>query len=126
MRKIVPGGIDGYITKCPKDIQPKLAQIRTVIKQLAPDAVETVSYFQFPGYALQGDYDYSGMFAWFSYKKPYIRLHVRPPVVHDHMAELKGCVTSIGAVSFPEENAIDEGLIKKMVQASLDVMKVEV
>lgn len=120
---IVPGGVDEYIAKCPKDVQAKLRKIRTAIRQVAPDAVETVSYFKFPGYSYPGDYDYSGMFAWFSYKKPYIRLHVRPPVVAQHKSQLKGCATSVGAVGFPEDKEIPAALVKKMVRASLDVMK---
>jgi uncharacterized protein YdhG (YjbR/CyaY superfamily) len=121
---IVPGGVDQYITACPKNIQDKLRTIRAAIQAVAPDAIETVSYFQFPGYSYDGQgYDYNGMFAWFSYKKPYIRLHVRPPVVDDHKQELAGCVLSKGSVSFPEENAVQPALIKKLVTASLDVMK---
>lgn len=119
---VVPGGVDEYIAKCPTDVQAKLQLIRAAIREVAPDAIETVSYFQFPGYSYPG-YDYNGMFAWFSYKKPYLRLHVRPPVVKDHQEELQGCMISLGAVGFPEEREIDAALIKKMVRASLAVMK---
>lgn len=121
-KAIVPGGVEEYIAKCPKEIQGKLKQMRLAIRSVAPDAVETVSYFQFPGYSYEG-YDYNGMFAWFSYKKPYIRLHVRPPVIDNHKKELEGCVLSKGVVSFPEENAVRPALVKKLVTASLDVMK---
>lgn len=123
-KMIVPGGVDEYIAKCPGDIQGKLQTIRSLIRELEPDAVETVSYFQFPGYGYpDGGYDYSGMFTWFSYKKPHIRLHVRPPVVADHKADLAGCALSTGAVGFPEQNAIDPALIKELVMASIAVMK---
>jgi uncharacterized protein YdhG (YjbR/CyaY superfamily) len=74
---VVPGGVNEYISNCPKKVQIKLEKIRAVIKKVAPKAIETVSYFEFPGYSLPGEYDYNGMFAWFSYKKPFIRLHVR-------------------------------------------------
>ncbi|HET7673364.1 MAG TPA: DUF1801 domain-containing protein [Candidatus Saccharimonadales bacterium] len=123
-KTIVPGGVDEYIAKCPPEIQDKLQEIRTAIREVTPDAVETVSYFQFPGYGyIDKGYDYNGMFAWFSYKKPYIRLHVRPPVVDEHKKELEGCKLSKGAVSFPEERNISPELVKKMVTASLDVMR---
>jgi uncharacterized protein YdhG (YjbR/CyaY superfamily) len=123
-RTIVPGGVDEYIAKCPEGIQAKLQEIRSAIREIAPDAIETVSYFQFPGYSYQDEgYDYNGMFAWFSYKAPYIRLHVRPPVVADHKQELEGCVLSTGAVSFPEANKIQPALVKKLVTASLAIMR---
>lgn len=121
---IIPGGIEEYIAKCPESVQAKLKEIRAAIQEVAPDAIETLSYFQFPGYCYQDEkYDYSGMFAWFSYKAPYIRLHVRPPVVQDFKNELEECVLATGSVSFPEENSIRPELVKEMVLASIDVMK---
>jgi len=119
---VVPGGVDEYISDQPNEVQAKLNIIRSAIRGLAPDAIETVSYFGIPGYCFEG-YGYNGMFAWFSYKKPYIRLHVRPPVAEDHAKELKGCKISTGIIGFPEENDVSAELIKKLVQASLAAMK---
>jgi uncharacterized protein YdhG (YjbR/CyaY superfamily) len=119
---VVPGGIDEYILNCPDEVQTKLRAIRSAIRDVAPDATETVSYFDIPGYCYEG-YDYNGMFAWFSYSKPYIRLHVRPPVAKNHTDELKGCKISTGIIGFPEDSEISTDLIKKLVIASLDEMK---
>ena len=106
---IVPGGVEEYISEYP---------IRTV----APDAIETVSYFGIPGYCYEG-YDYNGMFAWFSYKEPYIRLHVRPPVAENHIKELEGCKITTGIIGFPETEELSPILITKLVRASLNEMK---
>lgn len=62
--------------------------MRAAVRAVAPDSVETVRYFEIPGFSSPG-YDYNGMFAWFSYKQPSIRLHVRPPVLENHEADLK-------------------------------------
>jgi uncharacterized protein YdhG (YjbR/CyaY superfamily) len=121
-KTVVPGGVEEYISECPVEIQDKLKQIRASIRDIAPDAIETVSYFGIPGYCYEG-YDYNGMFAWFSYKKPHIRLHVRPPVAEDHRKELTGCKISTGIIGFPEEKEISTDLIKKLVLASLTQMK---
>lgn len=121
-RKVVPGGVTEYISACPEEIQGKLEVIRSAIREIAPDAVETVSYFSIPGYSYEG-YDYNGMFAWFSYKKPYVRLHVRPPVPQNYSDELKDCKISTGIISFPEQIDVSSALIKKLVRASLDEMK---
>jgi uncharacterized protein YdhG (YjbR/CyaY superfamily) len=75
-----------------------------------------------PGYSYEG-YDYDGMFAWFSFKEPYIRLHVRPPVIQNHKKELAGFVTTKAIVSFPADKAIPVTLVKKLVKASVKVMK---
>lgn len=121
-KTVVPGGVDEYMAELPREVQIKLTKIRSAIREEAPDAIETVSYFGIPGYCYEG-YDYNGMFAWFSYKKPYIRLHVRPPVPQDHAAELKDCKISTGIIGFPEENDVSSPLIKNLVLASLAEMK---
>lgn len=76
-KKIKPGGVGEYIAECPKQAQSFLRAMRAAIREVAPDSIETLSYFDMPGYSYEG-YDYNGMFAWFSFKPPFVRLHVRP------------------------------------------------
>ncbi len=113
--------VDEYIAKYPKDIQTRLRKMRAAIRDVATDATERTDYFQIPGYSYEG-YDYDGMFAWFSFKKPYVRLHVRPPVIQEHKKELAGCVTTKAIVSFPVDKDISIPLVKKLVKASIKVM----
>ena len=119
---IVPGGVDEYIEQCPKEVQDRLNDIRIAIQGAAPGSTETVSYFQMPGYLYEG-YDYNGMFAWFSFKTPYVRLHVRPPVLEDHRKDLGGYATTKAIISFPADKAIPKTLVRKLVKASIQVMK---
>jgi len=119
---IVPGGVDEYIKACPKEVQKALHDIRGAVQQAAPKAIETVSYFEMPGYAYEG-YDYNGMFAWFSFKSPYIRLHVRPPVIDVHKEDLANYSTTKAIVSFPADEKIPKALVKKLVKASVQKMK---
>ncbi len=119
---IEPGGVDEYIATCPKEVQGKLKKIRAAIRDAAPGSTETVSYFEIPGYSYAG-YDYNGMFAWFSFKKPHVRLHVRPPVIQDHKKDLKGYATTKAIVSFPADQEIPTALVKRLVKASLKTMK---
>jgi uncharacterized protein YdhG (YjbR/CyaY superfamily) len=119
---IVPGGVDEYIEKCPKEVQAQLNDIRIAIQGAALGSTETVSYFQMPGY-LYGGYDYNGMFAWFSFKTPYVRLHVRPPVIDDHKKDLGSYTITKSIISFPMDKAIPKALVKKLVKASIQVMK---
>lgn len=120
--KRTASGVDKYIAKTPKQVRGKLSEIRAAIREAAPGATERTDYFQMPGYSYEG-YDYDGMFVWFSFKEPYIRLHVRPPVIQDHKKELAGCATTKAIVSFPADRAISMSLVKKLVKASLKVMK---
>lgn len=113
---------DEYVANCPESVRDKLATIRDAIQKAAPGATERTDYFQMPGYSY-GGYDYDGMFVWFSFKKPYVRLHVRPPVIQDHKKELAGFPATKSIVSFPEDKEIPIPLVKKLVMASLKVMK---
>ena len=113
---------DAYIAEAPDDVQPRLRQLRAAIREVAPDAVERTDYFQWPGYSYAG-YDYNGMFVWFSYKHEVVRLHVRPPVIENHAAELAGYKTTKAVVSFPADGALPIALIKELVEASLAVMR---
>lgn len=114
--------VDEYIASCPKEAQGPLAKMRAAIRAAAPGATERTDYFQMPGYSYPG-FDYDGMFAWFSFKKPHVRLHVRPPVIQNHKRDLAGYPTTKAIVSFPKDKPIPVTLLKKLVKASIRVMK---
>jgi len=115
-------GVDAYIAKCPKEAQAGLVEIRAAIRAAAPGATERTDYFQMPGYSYPG-FDYDGMFAWFSFKKPHIRLHVRPPVIQQHAKELAGYPTTKAIVSFPMDKSMPTTLVTILVKGSIKVMK---
>ena len=119
---IVPGGVDEYIANCPEKVRPLLMDIRSAVQSAAPGSMETTSYFQMPGYLYQG-YDYNGMFAWFSFKSPNVRLHVRPPVLENYSDDLGDFATTKAIISFPASGKIPSALVKKLVKASIAEMK---
>jgi len=122
-RSIRPGGVDEYIAACPTAVQAKLKRIRDAIRVVAPGSVETVSYFQMPGYSYEG-YDYNGMFAWFSFKEPNVRLHVRPPAIQQQRKkDLAAYATTKALVIFSPDQDIPVALVKKLVRASVKIMK---
>jgi uncharacterized protein YdhG (YjbR/CyaY superfamily) len=116
-------GVDEYIARCPKEAQGDLAKVRAAIRAAAPGATERTDYFQMPGYSDQGIDYYDGMFAWFSFKKPHIRLHVPPSVIQEHRKELTGYATTKAIVNFPRGKPVPTTLVKKLVRASLKAMK---
>jgi len=116
-------GVDEYIARCPKEAQGNLAKMRAAIRAAAPGATERTDYFRMPGYSHPGVDYYDGMFTWFSFKKPYIRLHVAPPVMQEHKKELAGYATTKAIVSFPVGKPVPVTLVKKLVKASAKVMK---
>ncbi len=121
-KTIKPGGVDEYIAKWPKEIQTKLSDIRAAIRSVAADAIETMSYFDMPGYSYEG-YAYNGMFVWFSFKAPFVRLHVRPKALIRHKKDLAGLAKTKAIVSFLPESPVPKALVKKLVIASLKDME---
>jgi uncharacterized protein YdhG (YjbR/CyaY superfamily) len=115
------GEVDAYIGKCPKNVQGKLREIRTAIREVVPDATELISY-QMPGYSYPG-FKYKGMFAWFGLQSNHIGLYLRPPTISNHKKELEGYTTTKSAVRIPLDKKIPTQLIKKLVKASERVMK---
>jgi uncharacterized protein YdhG (YjbR/CyaY superfamily) len=115
-------GVDEYIAKCPKEVRGELVKMRAAIRAAAPDARERTDYFEMPGYSYTG-FDYDGMFAWFSFKKPHIRLHVRPPTIEEHGKQLAGYATTKAIVKLPMGQPVSVALVKKLVKRSVKVMK---
>src|SRR5271170_4782469 len=115
--------VDEYIARCSKEAQGDLAKVRAAIRAAAPGAIERTDYFQMPGYSYPGLDYYDGMFTWFSFKKPHIRLHVPPSVIQEHRKELAGYATTKAIVSFPKGKPVPVTLVKKLVRASVKAMK---
>jgi uncharacterized protein YdhG (YjbR/CyaY superfamily) len=116
-------GVDEYIARCPKEAQGDLAKIRAAIRMAAPGAVERTDYFRMPGYSYPGINYYDGMFTWFSFKKPHVRLHVPPSVIQKYKKELASYATTKAIVSFPMGKPAPMTLVKKLVKASVKAMK---
>jgi uncharacterized protein YdhG (YjbR/CyaY superfamily) len=114
--------VDSYIAKCPRSAQAKLEEIRAAIREAAPGAVETMSYFEIPGFSYPG-YDYNGMFAWFSFKGSQISLHLRPPTIEDHQKQLAGYPKTKSIVRFPIDKDMPIPLVKRLVRSSVQAMK---
>ena len=115
--------VDEYIARCPKEVRGDLAKIRAAISAAVPGATERTDYFQMPGYSYPGLDYYDGMFAWFSFKKPHVRLHVPPSVIQEHRKELARYATTRAIVSFPMGKPAPMTLVKKLVKASVKTMK---
>jgi len=106
----MPKDVESYILAAPKDVQAKLRAVRAAIKEVAPDASESISY-RMPYYS------YKGRLAWFGLQKAHIGLYLRPPVIEEHRRELAGYATTKSAVHLPLDRKIPVSLVKKLVKA---------
>lgn len=106
--------VDQYIATAPKELQNKLEQIRKIIKESAPYALEKISYGM-------PYYGYKGRLAYFAYAKSHLGLYIPPPVVADHKDELKDYKTATSTVQFPLDKELPVGLIKKLIKARVTI-----
>ncbi len=102
--------IDEYIATCPPEVQGILQQVRTVIREVAPQAVEAIRYGM-PTFILYGNLVHFAAF------KRHIGFYPTPAGIEPFKAELAAYPTSKGAIQFPLNRPVPFDLIRRIVQA---------
>lgn len=106
--------VDEYIENAPEEVKEKLQQLREIIKEIAPNALEKLSYGM-------PYYGYKGRLAYFAYAKEHIGLYIPPPVIEIHEKELKKYGTARATVRFPIKEKLPILLIKKLLKARIKI-----
>lgn len=104
--------IDEYILSCPREYRPKLLDLRAVIKEVAPDAREKISY-RMPAF------EQNGILVYFALHTNHIGFYPTSSGISAFKGELAGYVTSKGAVQFPLDKPLPLELISRMVKFRL-------
>jgi uncharacterized protein YdhG (YjbR/CyaY superfamily) len=107
--KIVYGSIDEYISSCTPEVQSILQTLRQVIKEMAPEAKEKISY-QMP------TFDYHGNLVHFAAFKKHIGFYPAPSGIEAFQDELKEYHKSKGTLQFPIDKPLPYDLIRRIVQ----------
>lgn len=102
-----PASIDAYIERFPEDFQVILRQIRAVIREAAPEAVEKISY-QMPTFYFHGNLVH------FAAQKHHIGFYPAPSGIAQFSKELSAYKTSKGAAQFPLDQPIPYDLIRRI------------
>jgi uncharacterized protein YdhG (YjbR/CyaY superfamily) len=106
-----PNNVDDYIAQAPVEVQPKLHQLREVIKAAAPEAQESI------GYGMPC-YKYKGRLVYFAHAKKHIGLYaLRHTVLEKHADELGSWVTPKGTVQLPLSEELPTELVNRLVRA---------
>jgi uncharacterized protein YdhG (YjbR/CyaY superfamily) len=100
-----------YILAAPKSMQARLRAVRAAIREAAPNAVESISYGM-PGYD-------KGRVGWFAFRKEFISLYLRPPIIAEYSRELAGYETTKSAIHLPLDKKIPASLIKKLIKSRI-------
>ncbi len=105
--------VEGYISLFPRDIQEKLQKIRGTVKQVVPEAEETISY-NMPAFKFHGTLVY------FAVHTKHIGFYPFPSAIAAFKKEASGYETSKGSIQFPLDKPIPYGLIRKIVRYRVD------
>jgi uncharacterized protein YdhG (YjbR/CyaY superfamily) len=120
MKNPKPKSVDEYLTAAPKEARPKLREVRAAIREVAPNAVESISYGM-PFYSYKGKQGIKGRLCYFGLLKGNIGFYLRPPVIEEHMDELAEYARTKSALKFPLDNTMPVQLIKKLVRARMRI-----
>ncbi|EMY76269.1 PF08818 domain protein [Leptospira weilii serovar Ranarum str. ICFT] len=101
--------IDDYINRFPEDTRKILEELRSVIRESAPNAEEKISY-QMPAFAFYGNLVY------FAAYKKHIGFYPTSSGIRAFQSELAKYKTSKGAVQFPIDQPLPLTLIAKIVK----------
>ena len=111
-KKAKPTTIDEYIGQYPPAVQEILNQIRAVVKEEAPQAVEKISY------GLPTFYQ-NGNLVHFGAHSRHIGFYPTPSGMEAFKQELTGYKGSKGSVQFPLDQPMPYDLIRRIVKFRL-------
>jgi uncharacterized protein YdhG (YjbR/CyaY superfamily) len=97
----------------PKEVQKKLETIRKLIRKLAPEAQEKISY-QMPTFYLNGNLVHFAAF------KNHIGLYPTPSGISAFQEELSNYRNAKGSVQFPLDEALPLDLIGRIVKYRIE------
>lgn len=106
---IKPDNIDEYISTFPKETQIILEKIRSVIREAAPGAEETISY-AIPTFKLNGNLVHFAAF------KSHIGFYPTPTGIEEFEKELSVYKQGKGSVQFPLDKPMPLQLIDRIVK----------
>lgn len=108
--RVQSADIDGYIAGSPSDTRQQLEQIRSLVLEIAPDAVESVSYAM-PTFKLNGHVLIYGA----AFKK-HIGLYPAPIALEHFKTDLEPYKATEGTVQFLRTQALPLGVIARIVR----------
>jgi uncharacterized protein YdhG (YjbR/CyaY superfamily) len=110
----VTGDVDEYLAALPERARVTLERLRQIIKDAAPESVETISY-RIPVYK------YHGMLVGFAAFPDHCSFFtMSPSVMEAFKDELKSYDTSKGTIRFPIGKLLPAALVKKLVKARIE------
>lgn len=105
-----PTSIDEYIADFPEEIQSLLNQVRSIVKQVAPNAEESI------GYGMPAYKTYGKPLVYFAGFKNHIGFYATPTGHAEFAKELSKYKQGKGSVQFPIDQPMPLELIAQIVE----------
>lgn len=102
--------VEAYIDQFPEEVQELLRKLREIVRENAPEAVESISYGM-PAYKLN-----KKSLVYFAAYEKHIGLYATPTGHQAFAAELAGYKQGKGSVQFPLDQEVPWDLIERIVQ----------
>jgi len=102
--------VDQYISSFPANVRGILKKIRSIVKEAAPDAVESIAY-RMPAYKTN-----KKPLVYFAAYENHIGFYATPSGHEEFSSELSRYKQGRGSVQFPLDRPIPYDLIKQMVE----------
>ena len=109
--------VEKYIENFPEEVQQRLAKIREIIKELAPEASERIC-MGIPTYDLHGKW-----LVHFAGFKKHIGFYPEPEGILAFREKLAEYKTSKGSIQFPLNKPLPEELIREIVKYRVENQK---
>jgi len=109
MNANTPENFEQYILSYPADIRDRLQKIRSLVKKLAPDASEKISYGM-PAFTLDG------MLLYFAAHTKHIGFYPFTSAIEAFREELSDYKTAKGSIQFPNNKPLPLKLISQIIE----------
>jgi uncharacterized protein YdhG (YjbR/CyaY superfamily) len=116
-RKNVPENMDAYIAEYPLEIQSRMNEVRQIIREIAPEASEGISWAM-PTFKIKK------ILVQFAGFKNHLGFYPHPETVEHFRNELTSYHTSKGGIQFPYNKPLPLELIKRIVSYNRDKLTV--
>lgn len=108
--------VSEYINQAPKDVQKKLRELRSILKEAAPKAEESIRWGT-PAFSYQRI-----LFTYAVYKK-HIGFYPTPAVLQAFEKELASFETGKGSIKFSLDKPLPTALIKRIAKYRVKELK---
>jgi uncharacterized protein YdhG (YjbR/CyaY superfamily) len=109
--------VDEYLESLTPERRAALAELRSLVFEVAPDAVETMKY-RMPTY----EYGDSVLCA-FASQKHYMSLYMDTGIVEKHREELTGLSIGKSCIRFRKMDQLPLGTIKRMLEETVQIRR---